>query len=256
VAKTARVDEPIFVIGMPRTGTTLVERILTSHPSVHAAGEMSTFGLLLKRESGTTTPRVIDPETVIAAQKCNMGAVGKGYLKEGYRIAGLASRFVDKMPLNFLYVGFIHQALPNAKFVCLRRNPLDTVLSNFRQLFATNFSYYNYAFDLKDTARYYLMFCDLMERWQELLPDHVLQVNYEDMVADQERVTAAILEHCNLPWDDACLAFEKNAAPVATASSVQVREPLYRKAVSRWKHYEKELEPARITLETAGIRID
>jgi tetratricopeptide (TPR) repeat protein len=238
VAKTAPVDEPIFVIGMPRTGTTLVERILTSHPSVHAAGEMSAFGLLLKRESGTTTPRVIDPETVIAAQKCNMGAVGKGYLKEGYRIAGLASRFVDKMPLNFLYVGFIHQALPNAKFVCLRRNPLDTVLSNFRQLFATNFSYYNYSFDLKDTARYYLMFSDLMERWQQLLPNHMLQVNYEELVADQERVTAEILEHCNLPWDDACLAFEKNSANryIARLSRAgSITRKSWNRHGSRWK---------------------
>ncbi len=255
-ALTARVDEPIFVVGMPRTGTTLVERILSSHQNVHSAGELQTFGLLLKQEAGTKSTRVLDAETVEAAQYSNMAAVGKKYLKEGYRVAGLASRFVDKMPLNFLYLGYIHQALPNARFICLQRNPMDTILSNFRQLFSVRFSYYNYAYDLKNTARYYLMFQEIMERWQALLPDNLLQVSYEQLVENQEAESRRILDHCNLPWDDACLAFEKNTAPVATASAVQVREPMYRKAVSRWKLYEQELEPARVTLEAAGISID
>jgi tetratricopeptide (TPR) repeat protein len=254
-ATSSPVDEPIFVIGMPRTGTTLVERILSSHPSVNSAGELQTFGLQLKRETGTPSRLMLDPETVAAAKNCNIAAVGKRYLREGYRIAGLASRFVDKMPLNFHYAGFIHQALPNAKFVCLQRNPMDTILSNFRQLFAVNFSYYNYAFDIKDTASYYLMFRDIIDRWQELLPDHMLQVSYEDLVENQEQVTRRILEHCNLPWEDACLTFEQNPSPVATASAVQVRQPMYRKAISRWKHYEKQLEPAQIKLEAAGIKI-
>ena len=255
-ALTAPVDEPIFVVGMPRTGTTLVERILSSHPNVHSAGELQTFGIALKRETGTRSNRVLDSETIAAAKDCNLGAVGKAYLQEGYRVAGLASRFVDKMPLNFLYIGFIHAALPNARFVCLKRNPMDTVLSNFRQLFSTKFSYYNYAYNQKDIARYYLMFCDIMDRWQALLPEHLLQVRYEELVENQEMMTRLILEHCELPWDDACLEFENNSAPVATASAVQVRQPLYNKAVSRWKHYAQQLEPAQLTLEAAGIKID
>lgn len=255
-ALTAPVDEPIFVVGMPRTGTTLVERILSNHPNVHSAGELQAFGRVLKRETGTPSNRVLDSETVAAGLNCNLGAVGKAYLKEGYQRAGLASRFVDKTPLNFLYIGLIHQAIPNAKFVCLQRNPMDTVLSNFRQLLAANFSYYNYALDLKDTARFYIMFQELMDRWQKLLPEHLLQISYETLVENQETETRRLLGHCGLPWEDACLTFENNPAPVATASAVQVREPMYSRAVSRWKRYTKELEPARITLETAGIKVD
>lgn len=237
--------EPIFVVGMPRTGTTLVERILSSHSQVYSAGELQNFGLIVKRASGTRSPRVLDVETLERAVKVDPRALGEAYIASTRPATGQKPRFVDKMPLNFLYAGFIARALPQASIVCLRRDALDTCLSNFRQLFAVNYSYYNYAYDLLDTGRYYQQFDRLMEHWRRALPGRVLEVRYEDLVADQENQTRRLLEFCGLPWEDACLAFERNAAPVATASAVQVRQPLYDSSVGRWRKYEAQLGELR-----------
>ena len=241
--------EPIFVIGMPRSGTTLVERILSSHSQVHSAGELQNFGMAVKQLSGTRAPRLLDVETLEAAMRADPRALGERYLASTRPGTGHAPRFVDKMPLNFLYAGFIAAALPQATIVCLRRDPLDTCLSNFRQLFALEYSYYNYAYDLLDTGRYYRQFDRLMAHWQRVLPGRILEVQYERIVADQEGQTRRLLEFCGLPWEDACLSFERNAAPVSTASAVQVREPLYASAVGRWRRYEAQLEELKALLE-------
>ncbi len=247
--------EPIFVLGMPRTGTTLTERILSSHSQVYSAGELENFGLILKRATGSRSARILDEETIEKAAALDWSAIGKQYLDSTRPATGHTAHFIDKTPLNFLLIGFIHRALPNARIVCLRRHPLDTVLSNFRQLFALHFSYYNYAYDLEDCARYYLLFDRLMRHWDEQLPGKVLRVDYEQLVAYQEAQSRRIVAHCGLDWEPECLAFEKNAAPVATASAVQVREGLYTRAVARWKRYEQQLEPARRILENAGIEL-
>lgn len=247
--------EPIFVIGMPRTGTTLVERILSSHSQVHSAGELQNLGLTLKRASGSRTPRLLDAETLAGLRDADARAIGETYVASTRPGTGHTPRFVDKMPLNFLYAGFIAQALPKAKIVCLRRHPLDTCLSNFRQLFALNFSYYNYSYDLLDTGRYYLLFDQLMKFWQQRFPGSMLEVQYESLVSDPEAETRRLLEWCELPWEDACLRFEHNAAPVSTASAVQVRQPIYRSSVSRWKQLETELEPLRQLLLVGGVAI-
>ena len=244
--------EPIFVVGMPRTGTTLVERILSSHPDVFSAGELTNFGLVLKRAAGTPSNRVLDAATLAAGADCDPAILGAAYVDSTRPRTGHTARFIDKMPLNFFYAPLIARALPHAKIVCLRRNPLDTCLSNYRQLFATSFSYYNYAYDLLDTGRYYLGFRALTERWSETLVHNYLEVNYEDVVLHTERETRRLLEFCGLDWDPRCLAFQDNAAPVATASSAQVRQPIYRTAVERWRHYQKELEPLRELLSAAG----
>lgn len=246
--------EPIFIVGMPRTGTTMVERILSSHPHVFAAGELTNFGLVLKRAVATPSNRVLDAETLVAGASCDSHALGAAYLESTRPRTGHTERFIDKMPLNVFYAGIIHRALPNAKIVCLRRNPLDTCLSNYRQLFATGFSYYNYAYDLLDTGRYFAGFSRLVDHWQRTLPQSFLEVHYEHVVADPEREARRLLEFCELPWDPACVAFERNAAPVATASSVQVRQPIYKTAVERWRHYERELEPLRALLRDEGVR--
>lgn len=240
--------EPIFVIGMPRSGTTLVERILSSHSQVHSAGELQDFGRAVKQLAGTRAPRLLDAETLEAAMQLDPRALGERYLASTRPATGHTPRFVDKMPLNFLYAGFIAAALPQATIVCLRRDPLDTCLSNFRQLFALDYSYYNYAYDLLDTGRYYQQFDRLMAHWQRVLPGRILEVQYEQIVADQEPETRRLLEFCGLPWEDACLSFERNAAPVATASAVQVREPLYASAVGRWRRYEAQLGELRALL--------
>jgi tetratricopeptide (TPR) repeat protein len=245
--------EPIFIVGMPRTGTTLVERILSSHPQVFSAGELTNFGLVLKRAAATPSNRVLDAATLDAAAHCDFAAVGAAYVDSTRPRTGHRERFIDKMPLNFFYAPLLRRCLPNAKIVCLRRNPLDTCLSNYRQLFATSFSYYNYAYDLLDTGRYYAAFHALTTSWREALPDNYLEVHYEDVVDRTEHEARRLVEFCGLPWDARCLAFERNTAPVATASSAQVRRPIYRSGLERWRHYERELEPLRALLAAAGV---
>ena len=247
-------DEPIFVIGMPRTGTTLVERIISSHPDVQSAGEMLNFGMALKYLSGPRSPGVIDVATVEGSQRIDFETLGKTYLASTRPATGKTPRFVDKLPHNFMYVGYIAQALPNAKIVCLRRNPMDTCLSNFRQLFAPKSPYFDYSFDLLDIGRYYVLFDQLMRHWQHVFPGRVLEVGYEELVEDQERLSRRIIDFCGLSWHPDCLRFEDNPSPVATASAVQVRAPMYRSALERWRKYGEGLDPLRELLLAAGIK--
>ena len=241
---------PIFVVGLPRTGTTVVDRILSSHPDVVSAGELNTFAGLVKAEAGSLSNLVLDAETLRNAATADLASVGRAYIEDTRRLARGADRFTDKMPLNFFYVWLIHRAIPNARFVALRRDPLDSCLSNFRQLFATGFSYYNYSLDIEDTAAYYEGFDQLLAVWRENMPpSRYLELHYEDIVFDQENQTRRLLEFCELPWNDACLRFHENTAPVATASSVQVRQPLYSGSIDRWKKYGDRLDSIRHRLE-------
>jgi tetratricopeptide (TPR) repeat protein len=245
--------EPIFIVGMPRTGTTLVERILSSHPAVFAAGELTNFSLAVKRAAGTPSNRVLDAETLEAAARVDARALGAAYVDSTRPRTGHTLRFIDKMPLNFFYAALIHRALPNARIICLRRNALDACLSNYRLLFATAFEYYDYAFDLLDTGRYYVRFDALARLWREAIPVNYTEVRYEDVVEHTEREARRLVDFCGLDWDRRCLEFADNAAPVATASSVQVRQPIYRTALERWRKYEKQIEPLRRLLADAGV---
>lgn len=247
--------EPIFVFGMPRTGTTLVDRIISSHPEVHSAGELQNFGMAVKRASGSRTPPMLDLDTLQRTRDLDWKRVGQLYVESTRPSTAHRPRFIDKLPHNFLHAGFIAAALPNAKMICLRRNPMDTCLSNFRQLFALNSAYCNYSFDLLDTGRYYVMFDRLMAFWRERMPGRILEVDYETVVDQQEASTRALLEFCGLGWNEACLRFEQNEAPVSTASAVQVRSPMYRSALNRWKRYEPELTELKVLLTDAGIDI-
>jgi tetratricopeptide (TPR) repeat protein len=241
---------PIFIVGLPRTGTTLVDRILSSHPDVVSAGELNTFAGLVKARAGSSSHRVLDAETLRNAVDADLASVGHAYIEETQRLARGAARFTDKMPLNFFYVWLIHRALPNARIVALRRDPLDSCLSNFRQLFATGFSYYNYSLDIDDTAAYYKGFDNLLAAWrQNMPPSRYVELRYEDIVYDQENQTRRLLDFCELSWNEACLRFHENAAPVATASSVQVRQPLYTGSIGRWKKYGDRLDGLRRELE-------
>ncbi|MEO8778160.1 MAG: sulfotransferase, partial [Rhodanobacter sp.] len=246
-------NEPIFVIGMPRSGTTLVERIISSHPDVYSAGELLNFGYALKRASGSRTPLILDDDTMQRSRGLDWVALGSGYVASTRPATGQQPRFIDKLPHNFLYAGWIARALPNAKIICLRRDPLDTCLSNFRQLFARQSPHFGYSFSLLDTGRYYGLFDRLMAHWQRVLPGRILEVQYETLVDAQETSTRQLLEFCQLPWDDQCLKFEDNVAPVNTASVVQVRSPIYRGSLRRWKKYEPQLGELQAVLATAGI---
>lgn len=245
---------PIFIVGMPRTGTTLVDRILSSHRDVASAGELQAMPLAVKRLAGTPSRTVIDSATIMASGAIDPTAIGDAYLAQaGHHRPPGTPRFIDKLPANFLYIGHIARALPNAAIVCLRRNPMDTVWSNYKNLFASQSAYYAYSYDLMDTARYYQRFDRLMALWETLFPGRVLQLSYERLVADQEGQTRRLLEHCGLEWDEACLSFHENSAAVATPSAAQVRRPLNADAVERWRLYEEPLRPVATWLESQGI---
>lgn len=244
----------IFVVGMPRTGTTLVDRILSSHPDVESIGEVQAMPLAVKAAAGTRTRTVLDPETVAAAARADPALIGADYLRRARPFRRTPRpRFVDKFPGNFHYVGPIARALPTAAIVCLRRHPLDTVLSNFRNLFAVGSHYYDYSYDLEEIAAYYVRFDRLMARWQRTFPGRVLELRYEALVADQEGETRRLLAHCGLDWSDRCLDFHTNEAPVSTPSAAQVRRPLYADSVARWRQHVDALAPARRLIEAAGI---
>ncbi len=232
---------PIFVVGMPRSGTTLVERVLSSHPQVTSAGELDCMPLAVKQLAATATPDVVDAATLAHAD-LDWAALGHRYLDLSRSAAGSTPRFVDKLPHNFLYIGHIARALPNAKIICLRRDPMDTCLGNFRQLFELATPNYDYSFDLLDIGRYYQMFDGLMAHWQSRLPGRIHELRYEDLVHDQEAATRDLLAFCDLPWDAACLAFDRNDAPVATASVAQVREPLTSRYIGRWRRYGADVD--------------
>lgn len=250
-------DEPIFIVGMPRTGTTLLERILGSHPDVFAAGELSHFSLAAKRLSRSPTAYVLDAPTIAALRTIDHAALGRSYIDSTRPRTGHSPRFTDKMPLNFLYAGVIHRALPNARILCLRRHPLDTCISNYRQLFSTRFGYYNYAYDLLDTGRYYALFDSLVAHWRAILPpDRFTEVHYEDLVEHTEREARRVSAFCNLDYRPQMLEFHRSAAAVSTASSVQVRQPIYRDSLARWRRYGSRLQPLIDLLRAHGVRVD
>ena len=243
-------QEPIFIVGMPRTGTT---RILSQHQDVTTAGELQNFGHLMKKLSGSQTLKVIDLDTVNKFKDSNFQMLGKTYVESTRAITGNTAKFIDKMPLNILYVGFILQALPHAKIVCLDRNLLDTIVSNYRQLFAVNYSYYNYAYDLKTATEYYVLFKDLMAFWLEQFASNFYVVNYENLVSTPHIAGKSMVEFCGLEWHENLLDITSNTASVATASAVQVRSPINSKSVGNWKKYDKYLDEVKAVLTEKGI---
>jgi tetratricopeptide (TPR) repeat protein len=248
-------DESIFVVGMPRTGTTLVERILSSHPDVYGAGELRNFAEALQRVSGHPTSLISDPVAMAQVHALDWKRLGTTYISSTRPATGHTPRFVDKLPHNFLFIGFIARALPNARIICLRRDPMDTCVSNFRQLFEQTSSHFGYSFDLLDTGRYYVLFDRLMQHWKRVFPGRILEVGYEDLIETQETTTRQLLDFCGLPWHEACLHFEQNPAPVATLSATQVRAPIYATSVGRWRRYAPQLADLLSLLTSAGVHV-
>ena len=234
---------PIFIVGLPRTGTTLVDRILSSHSNISSAGELNFFADTIKSLTKTSSNLVLDADTLSAAKEIDLALVGQKYMQRAQERINGASYFVDKMPLNFFYAALMSKALPKAKVIALRRGAMDSCLSNYRQLLSTQESFYNYTYDLEDIAHFYKAFDGLMSHWRAKLPvSRFMEVKYEDIVFDQENQTRKLLEFCGLSFEEACMNFHQNSAPVSTASSVQVRQPLYSGSISRWKKYGTKLD--------------
>lgn len=230
---------PVFVLGMPRSGTTLVEQIISSHPAVYGAGELP--DLMEIATGATAETELLFPGGVQPLNPDRLVAMGNQYLANLQRRAPEAQRIIDKMPANFLAVGLIHLMLPNAKIIHINRNPVDTCLSCFTTVFGHG---QHHTYDLTELGRYYADYARLMEHWREVLPEGAfLDVQYEDIVADQETQARRIIGYCGLEWDEACLDFHKNKRIVRTASMAQVRRPIYQSSVGRWPRYEKFLEP-------------
>jgi len=249
-------EQPIFIVGMPRTGTTLVERIISSHSAVHSAGELNNFGQQLSRLANTQSQQLLDLPTLRAGVKLDPEIIGQAYLESISPTTTKHKRFVDKMPPNFLNIGFIRRSLPQARIIVVRRNPMDTCLSNFRQLFSLEHAnHYRYSSDLLDTGRYFLLFDQLIRHWEDLYSGQILQLNYEQLIANQDSESRRLINFCGLGWQDACLHFETNNSAVSTASSAQVRQPVYATAVERWRHYEQHLQPLRQLLEDNGVTV-
>ncbi|MEO1246730.1 MAG: sulfotransferase [Pseudomonadota bacterium] len=240
---------PIFVVGLPRSGSTLIEQILASHSMVEGTAELPYMGRVATSLSRNRADGVNYPHAVRELGERQLKALGEDYLRRAkLHRATDKPRFVDKMPNNFPTIGLIHLILPNAKIVDARRYPLDSTFSCYRQLFAKGQSF---VYDLNDIGEYFLQYERLMDHWHEVLPGRVLTVQYEDMVMDQEAEVRRLLEYCELPWEDGCLRFYETERPIRTASSEQVRQPVYTSSIHYWRNYEAQLGELIDVLEPA-----
>ena len=244
---------PIFVVGQPRTGTTLVERVITAHSDVHSAGELRQFGSAVRRLSDYAGKTRFSAELMQQAAALAPKQIGEMYLRTSRKFRGTTPRFVDKLPSNFLYLPLILKALPNAKIVHLKRDPMDACFSSFKQLFADA---YMHSYDQAEMARHHARYYRLMTIWRERFGDRFHEVRYEDIASDLETNARALIGFLELPWQDDCLDFHKQKTAVTTASAVQVRQPVHTKSIGRWKKYRRQLETMREVLQAEGVPLD
>ena len=242
-------ESPIFVLGMPRTGTTLVDRILSSHSQVGSVGETDEFLRTLVRHAHGEGDK-LDLER---ANPLSWEDIGREFCGAVRGILPDRPRVLDKTLTNFLYIGPILLALPDARIVHVQRNAMDSCYAVYKTLFRQGFGY---SCDLSHLGRYYLGYKNLMKHWNEALAGRFMTVDYEDLVGRQEEVSRRIVAACGLDWEDACLSFERNAGPALTASAAQVRNPIYSTSVGLWRHYESELEPLARVLRQGRIECD
>ena len=252
---------PIFILGMPRTGSTLTDQILTAGDNVHSAGELNDFSrLLTERVKATYTGEIKNKlQFIAAAADIDFAKLGQDYLrsvKTQLADVGLGQKvhyFTDKLPLNFLYVGLLKKALPNAKIIHVTRDPMDTCYAIFKTLFQQA---YPFSYDQKELGQYFIAYQKLMKHWQQCDSLNIHTVSYEDLVTDTEKTAEKLYQFCGLQWQSEFADVQNNTASVNTASASQVRQAIYKSSVQKWRNYEQQLAPLKQILEQAGIRCD
>lgn len=239
---------PIFIVGMPRTGTTLLERILGNHSNVSSAGELNAFSSSMSMASDQFCLAPPTLESIPALGRVDLDEVAVEYRRKGPSGSGSKHRFTDKNPTNIFNAGLIAAALPDARIICMRRNPMDACFSNLKELFAG--SAYSYSYDLGELASHFLAFSGLVKHWEEVLGDRFLVVDYEDLVANPLRSTLGVMDFCGLAREPQCVDILSNQLPVSTASSSQVREPIHERSVGAWQRYSEWLQPLSVELSS------
>lgn len=244
---------PLFMVGLPRTGTTLTERILSSHSQVESVGETQFIESVLRSESGVESIEKMNLSMIESVAKKDMKCLRDGYLNSVSYMLGDKPLFIDKLPYNFLYLGFIAKAFPDARIVCLKRNPMDSCFAMYKQVFTWA---YKFSYNLKDLGRYYMAHDQLLRHWRATLGDRFVEVDYESLVDDQEGQTRSLLNKLGLQFEESCLNFDQNTSASMTASSVQIREKVHTRSVNLWQNFSQHLQPLKAQLESAGIKIE
>lgn len=241
---------PVFVLGMPRSGTSLVEQILASHPAVTGAGELPLVPEIVQHLAAEF-PGYVYPLYVPRLSPQLLDVTAERHLHALQTLGGSTTKVTDKLPHNFRNIGLICQLFPAARIIHCTRHPLDTCLSCYFARFGT--AAHGYSYNLNSVGEYYLQYRRLMEHWEKVFPDRILTVSYRQLVLEQEKTSRQLIELCGLVWDDRCLDFHNNDRFVFTLSYDQVRQPMYTRSLDRWKHYENQLQPLRDLLESNGI---
>jgi thioredoxin-like negative regulator of GroEL len=240
---------PIFVVGLPRSGTTLTERILSCHSLVESIGESFFVQIAIKSAGGLRVAEDMSPAIIRSAAKKDVARIATGYQEAiAYRLHD-KPYFIEKLPENMLYLGFLAKAFPGCKIVVLKRDAMDACFALYKQ------SFFRYAYSLDDLGHYYVAYHKLYEHWRRALGDRMIEVSYESLVREQERETKQLLERLGLSFEEACLRFDENARASNTASAVQIREKIHTRSVGRWRKFETQLQPLREFLVAAGIEI-
>ncbi|WP_374528306.1 sulfotransferase [Novosphingobium sp.] len=241
---------PIFILGLPRSGTTLVDRILSSHSAVESLGEIQDFALALVGLAGQSGDK---RDLIKASAAMDHASLGAEYLRRISERRARGPYVIDKTPLNFLYIGLIARALPSARIVHVRRGAMDSAYAMFKTLFRMGYPF-SYAQD--DLAKYCIAYRKLMAHWRAALPGRLIEIDYEVLVADQEAESRRLVAACGLEWQDKCLSFHRNATPVTTASAAQVRSPIHDRSIGLWYKYRAQLAPLVQAFTDAGIPLD
>ncbi|BFM10997.1 hypothetical protein R50072_11500 [Simiduia litorea] len=245
--------EPIFILGMPRVGSTLLERMLASHSLIKSAGELDNFAQNMMALVDKTQASGGRRALVQATRDLDFSQLGKNYIHSTRPLTGDTPYFIDKLPLNFLYVGLIACALPNATIIHIHRNPMDSCYAMYKRLFHNA---YPFSYQLEELAQYYAGYQRLMSHWQSVLPDRIISVGYEALISNPEQTLGPVLATIGIDFEPACLAFDKNKSASTTASATQVRQKIYRSSMQKWRHYEQQLEPLKVALVAAGVNLD